>query len=88
MSTDGTAPALRGGAMSISTSPVLRLRWKLVMSSSAFHRQNSTSENTRSERGRSLPLVSRSRCTSAAWPSGTNIVSSAAMPRRSPRITL
>jgi hypothetical protein len=47
------------------------LRWKLVASSQASHKQNSTALNSDSSAGSVRWLVMRVRQISSVWPSGT-----------------
>src|SRR5450631_4166262 len=65
---------------SISTSPMLKLRWKLVPSSCASHRQNSTHENADTAAGVSRSLVTESCQISRFSSSGTKYRVLAEMP--------
>ena len=65
---------------STSTSPVEKLRWKLVASSCAFHRQNSTKLNREISLRCAVRFVSSTRVTSASVPRGTMLVCVTARP--------
>ena len=65
-----------------STSPIERLRWKLVASSNASQRQNSTALNSDSWALDGRWLVTVARQISSVSPSGTRYVVSTSMPDR------
>ncbi|MNH45784.1 hypothetical protein D3C79_1083290 [compost metagenome] len=62
------------------------MRWKFVISSWAFQRQNSAKENSFTDFFAEPVFLTTSRCTSALWPIGTKASWFTEMPLRSPVI--